>query len=32
MAVIADEPAHKSEEELAEWRVNIEEVGSLKIV
>ena len=32
VAIIANQPAHKGKEQLAEWRVNIEEVCSLEIV
>lgn len=32
VAIVADEPAHKGEQELSKGRVNIEEIGSLEIV
>jgi hypothetical protein len=32
MAIVADEPAHQREEELAERRVDVEEVGALEVV
>jgi hypothetical protein len=32
VAIVADQPAHEGEEELAEGGVDIEEVGSLEVV
>lgn len=32
MAIVADQPAHEGEEKLAEWRMDVEEVGPLEIV
>lgn len=32
MAIVSDEPTHEGEEKLAERRMDVEEVGPLKVV